>query len=68
MCCKHSIIKLVNDVSLFCKRSKAILSRIPANRWGIPEDLAGAYVYLSSPASDYVHGSIITVDGGWMGR
>jgi 2-deoxy-D-gluconate 3-dehydrogenase len=50
------------------ERSQSILSRIPANRWGTPEDLAGAYVYLSSPASDYVNGTILTVDGGWMGR
>lgn len=49
-------------------RSKAILARIPANRWGTPEDMTGAYVFLSSPASDYINGSIITVDGGWMGR
>ncbi len=50
------------------ERSAAILSRIPANRWGTPEDMAGAYVFLSSSASDYVNGTIITVDGGWMGR
>lgn len=50
------------------ERSKAILARIPANRWGTPEDMAGAYVFLSSSASDYVNGTIITVDGGWMGR
>ncbi len=50
------------------ERSKAILSRIPANRWGTPEDMAGAYIFLSSPASDYVNGTILTVDGGWMGR
>ncbi|MEP0940529.1 MAG: SDR family oxidoreductase [Rhizobiaceae bacterium] len=49
-------------------RSRSILERIPANRWGRPEDFAGAAVYLSSAASDYVHGTIITVDGGWMGR
>jgi 2-dehydro-3-deoxy-D-gluconate 5-dehydrogenase len=49
-------------------RSRAILSRIPANRWGNPEDLKGAVVYLASGASDYVHGEILTVDGGWMGR
>ncbi|MDQ6610223.1 MAG: SDR family oxidoreductase [Bacteroidota bacterium] len=49
-------------------RSASILSRIPAGRWGTPEDMAGAFVFLSSPASDYVNGSIITVDGGWMGR
>jgi 2-dehydro-3-deoxy-D-gluconate 5-dehydrogenase len=49
-------------------RSAAILSRIPAARWGETSDLTGAYVFLSSPASDYINGSIITVDGGWMGR
>ncbi len=50
------------------ERSTAILARIPANRWGTPEDMAGAFVFLSSSASDYMNGSIITVDGGWMGR
>ena len=50
------------------ERNAAILARIPANRWGQPEDLAGAFVFLSSPASDYMNGTIITVDGGWMGR
>jgi 2-deoxy-D-gluconate 3-dehydrogenase len=50
------------------ERSKSILSRIPANRWGNAEDLVGASVFLSSPASDYVNGTILTVDGGWMGR
>jgi 2-deoxy-D-gluconate 3-dehydrogenase len=49
-------------------RNAAILSRIPANRWGTPEDLTGAFVFLSSPASDYINGTILTVDGGWMGR
>jgi 2-deoxy-D-gluconate 3-dehydrogenase len=49
-------------------RGPTILSRIPAGRWGHPEDLAGAAVFLASPASDYVHGEILTVDGGWMGR
>lgn len=49
-------------------RSRAILERIPAGRWGTPGDLAGPCVFLASAASDYVHGSIITVDGGWMGR
>ena len=49
-------------------RSPAILARIPAGRWGEPADLAGAYVFLASPASDYVDGAILTVDGGWMGR
>lgn len=50
------------------ERSNSILSRIPAGRWGKPEDLAGAAIFLASSASDYVNGSIITVDGGWMGR
>ncbi len=50
------------------ERNAAILARIPAGRWGEPEDLAGAFVFLSSPASDYVNGTILTVDGGWMGR
>lgn len=49
-------------------RSKAILERIPAGRWGEPADLGGAAVFLSSAASDYVHGEILMVDGGWMGR
>jgi 2-deoxy-D-gluconate 3-dehydrogenase len=49
-------------------RSKAILERIPAGRWGRPEDFAGPVVFLASAASDYVHGTILTVDGGWMGR
>ena len=49
-------------------RSQAILERIPAGRWGKPEDMVGAAIYLASPASDYVNGTIITVDGGWMGR
>lgn len=50
------------------QRSKSILERIPAGRWGRPEDFAGAAVYLSSAAADYVHGTVLTVDGGWMGR
>ena len=49
-------------------RYKAILERIPAGRWGRPEDFAGAAIYLASSASDYVHGEILVVDGGWMGR
>jgi 2-deoxy-D-gluconate 3-dehydrogenase len=49
-------------------RNAAILERIPAGRWGKPEDMAGAVVYLASAASDYVNGTLLTVDGGWMGR
>lgn len=49
-------------------RSRSILERIPAGRWGRPEDIAGTAVYLCSPAADYVHGAIINVDGGWLAR
>jgi 2-dehydro-3-deoxy-D-gluconate 5-dehydrogenase len=49
-------------------RSRSILERIPANRWGEPEDFMGPVVFLASAASNYVHGSLLTVDGGWMGR
>lgn len=49
-------------------RSKSILDRIPAGRWGTPEDLMGTIVFLSSDASCYMNGSVVTVDGGWMGR
>ena len=49
-------------------RSTSILQRIPANRWGKPDDFAGPAIFLASDASDYVHGTILTVDGGWMGR
>lgn len=49
-------------------RSKAILDRIPANRWGTPEDLAAVAVFLASPASNYVNGHVLVVDGGWMAR
>ncbi|HWV69392.1 MAG TPA: SDR family oxidoreductase [Chitinophaga sp.] len=50
------------------QRSSAILDRIPAGRWGEPEDFAGPVIFLASKAADYVHGTILTVDGGWMGR
>ncbi|MDQ3753815.1 MAG: 2-dehydro-3-deoxy-D-gluconate 5-dehydrogenase KduD [Acidobacteriota bacterium] len=49
-------------------RNRQILERIPAGRWGEPEDLAGAVVFLASPASDYLHGHVMVVDGGWIGR
>lgn len=49
-------------------RNRQILERIPAGRWGEPEDLAGAAVFLCSSASDYVNGYVLVVDGGWMGR
>jgi 2-deoxy-D-gluconate 3-dehydrogenase len=49
-------------------RNQAILDRIPAGHWGRPEDLQGAVVFLASAASDYVHGAILPVDGGWLAR
>ncbi|HUA59030.1 MAG TPA: 2-dehydro-3-deoxy-D-gluconate 5-dehydrogenase KduD [Verrucomicrobiae bacterium] len=49
-------------------RSKAILDRIPAGRWGTPQDVGGTAVFLASPASDYVNGHVLVVDGGWMAR
>lgn len=49
-------------------RSSTILGRIPAGRWGEPEDFKGPVVFLASEAANYVHGTILTVDGGWMGR
>ena len=50
------------------ERSRQILERIPAGRWGTPADIAGACVFLCSPAAAYVHGAIIPVDGGWLAR
>jgi 2-deoxy-D-gluconate 3-dehydrogenase len=50
------------------ERARQIMERIPAARWGNPEDLAGAAVFLASGASDYVHGHILVVDGGWLNR
>jgi 2-dehydro-3-deoxy-D-gluconate 5-dehydrogenase len=49
-------------------RSRQIMERIPAGRWGKPADLAGAAIFLSSAASDYVHGHVLVVDGGWLAR
>ncbi|WP_048649339.1 2-dehydro-3-deoxy-D-gluconate 5-dehydrogenase KduD [Nitratireductor soli] len=50
------------------ERSRQILERIPAGRWGEPGDIAGVAVFLASPAAAYIHGAILPVDGGWMGR
>ena len=49
-------------------RNKFILDRVPAGRWGLPEDLVGALIFLASPASDYVHGVLLPVDGGFLAR
>jgi len=49
-------------------RNQSILDRIPAGRWGVPEDLGGTAVFLASSASDYVNGTVIPVDGGWLAR
>ena len=49
-------------------RSKSILDRIPAGRWGNPDDFKGPVVFLASDAASYIQGTILTVDGGWMGR
>ena len=50
------------------QRSQSILERIPAGRWGTPEDLQGIVVFLASAASDYMQGAIVPVDGGWLAR
>jgi 2-deoxy-D-gluconate 3-dehydrogenase len=59
-----------NTQALFddAARNQQITSRIPAGRWGTPDDLGGACIFLAAPASDYVHGHVLVVDGGWMGR
>lgn len=49
-------------------REPSIRERIPAGRWGTPSDVVGAAVFLSSPASDYVNGHVLVIDGGWLGR
>ncbi|SFR46658.1 2-dehydro-3-deoxy-D-gluconate 5-dehydrogenase KduD [Litoreibacter janthinus] len=50
------------------ERNRAILDRIPAGRWGAPEDIAGPVAYLCSPAAAYIHGAVLNVDGGWLAR
>jgi 2-dehydro-3-deoxy-D-gluconate 5-dehydrogenase len=57
-------MKLINDPS----RNEEILKRIPAGRWGRPEDVKGVIIFLTSPASDYINGAVIPVDGGYLGR
>jgi NAD(P)-dependent dehydrogenase (short-subunit alcohol dehydrogenase family) len=68
-----SVVQIENRWHLFCTvrgttRSQAIFSRIPAGRWGEPDDFQGPVVFLASKASDYMSGQIMLVDGGWMGR
>ena len=62
--CTDNTVALQHDKT----RNRQIMERIPAGRWGEPEDIAGAAVFLCSAASDYVHGHVLVVDGGWMGR
>ena len=62
--CTDNTVALQRDEA----RNRQIMERIPAGRWGEPEDIAGAAVFLCSAASDYVHGHVLVVDGGWMGR
>lgn len=59
---------LLEDLKNDGRRSAELLARVPAARWGRPDDLAGAVVYLASPASDFVHGTTLVVDGGWLSR
>lgn len=57
-------VALINDPN----RNTGIMARIPAGRWGKPEDFKGVVIFLASEASSYVSGEVVTVDGGWMGR
>jgi 2-deoxy-D-gluconate 3-dehydrogenase len=60
------ITELTEPIQKDQDRSKSITTRTPAGRWGIPGDIAGAVVFLASPASDFIHGVVLPVDGGWM--
>ena len=59
---------LLEDLKRDPRRSAELLARVPAGRWGAPEDLAGAVLYLASDASSFVHGATLVVDGGWLSR
>ena len=59
---------LIENLKANPERSRALLARIPAGRWGTIDELAGAVVYLASDASNYVHGHTLAVDGGWLSR
>jgi 2-deoxy-D-gluconate 3-dehydrogenase len=60
------ITELTEAIQKDPDRSKSITARTPAGRWGVPEDIVGAAVFLASPASDFIHGVILPIDGGWM--
>ena len=60
--------ELTRDLEQDAERYQAILARIPAGRWGTGKDIAGLALFLASPASDYVNGAVLAVDGGWLGR
>jgi len=60
------VTRLTEAIRKDPERSKSITARTPAGRWGTPEDIAGAAVFLASPASDFIHGAILPVDGGWL--
>ena len=64
----YMVTEVTADLYNDPKRSRAILDRIPCGRWGEPEDLKGAVIFLASEASRYVHGVILPVDGGWLAR
>ena len=60
------VTRLTEAIRKDPERSKSITARTPAGRWGTPEDIAGAAVFLASPASDFIHGVVLPVDGGWL--
>jgi 2-deoxy-D-gluconate 3-dehydrogenase len=64
----YILTSMTDDIYNDPVRSRTILERIPAGRWGEPDDLKGAIVFLASGASNYVNGTILNVDGGWLGR
>ena len=64
----QDIWQLITQLRDDADRSEAILDRIPAGRWGTPQDMEGAVIYLASKASDYVNGFTLAVDGGWLAR
>jgi len=63
-----SLLKNTRPLREDPQRNQAILARIPEGRWGNPEDVVGAYLFLASPEADYVNGAVWNVDGGWLAR